>query len=158
MKADLLMKNPHINDWFNTIGAKEHTVKNYLIAMQYYTEYTKMSVNALVKEAREQIKAGVLPGERSIKRYFVGFRTHLINRGLAPNTVRINMNGVSSFYSALEIDLPRIPKLKERTTPIYENTKIPTKEDWQEVLGVCDHFERAIIELGHVHPIDRENP
>lgn len=148
-RTDSLLKNQYIIEWFDIIDAKENTKRNYLTAMQYYTEYTNMSVDELVKEARDQIKAGIYPGERSIKRYFVGFRNNLIQElKLAPNTVRINMNGICSFYGALEIDLPRIPKLKERTAPLYENTKIPTKEDWQEVLKVCDHLERAIVLVG----------
>jgi integrase len=147
-KAKKLAKDDRIISWFDTIDAKENTQRNYTLAMQYYTEFTKKSPAALLKEAQTEIKAGLLPSERSIKNYLVKFRKSLQDRGLAPNTVKINMNGVCSFYAANEIDLPRIPKLKERTAPLIENLDIPEIEDLREALKKCDHIEKAIVLVG----------
>ena len=99
-------------------------------------------------EAEEEIKAGILPRKRTIKKHFIGFRKHLQDKGLAPTTVKINVNGVKSFYKHFDIEIPSLSKAGTKAVTLEENKAIPTKEDLREVLKVCDPLERAILLCG----------
>ena len=150
MRADKLLEDSAITNWFDSIDAKERTRTIYLITMQYYyCDYTKMTPTQLLKDARDEIKKGLFGDERKIKKYLIDFRKHLKDdRGYAPNTVRINIKGVISFYVNHEIPLPKLPKLNGSSEPLQEHMDIPTKEDLQDALKVCDPLEKAILLVG----------
>jgi hypothetical protein len=61
-------------------------------------------------------------------------------------TIKNHMTGVKSFYKSNYIELPFLPKTKFK--PLEKNKDIPTKEDIQEVLKVCDPLEKAVILVG----------
>lgn len=148
-KKEALKKDENVIFWFDKIDAKENTRRNYLLAIQYYTNYLNKSPQQLLDDAFGEIRAGKLMGERSIGKRITAFRQHLIKEhGMQPNTVRINLNGICSFYDAFDIDLPNLKKLMKRVRPLEENLPIPKKEDIQAALSVCDPLERAILLVG----------
>jgi integrase len=102
----------------------------------------------LITEAEKEIKAGLLPRERTIKRDMIGFRRYLQDRKLSPLSVKSYMTRVTNFYKAFDIEIPKIPKSERKAQPLSENYEIPTKEDLQEVLKVCDSLEKAIMLTG----------
>jgi len=84
--------------------------------------------------------------QRHIKIYLINFKKSLQDKGLAPMTVRSYMNGVQSFYRSCDIELPVLGRNKAKV--LEKNKDIPTKEDLQEVLKICDPVERAILLVG----------
>ena len=98
-------------------------------------------------EAEEEIKAGLLMRQRSIKKNLIGFRKSLQDKSLAPMTIRLYMAGLKSFYRAADIELPSLPRA-EKAIPLEKHIKIPSKEDLQEVLKICDPMERAVLLVG----------
>ena len=56
------------------------------------------------------------------------------------------MNGVQSFYRSCDIELPSLGRNKAKV--LEKNKDIPTKEDLQEVLKICDPLERAVLLVG----------
>jgi integrase len=58
------------------------------------------------------------------------------------------MTGVTNFYKSFDIEIPSIPRSEKRAQPLQENCEIPTKEDLQEVLKICDPLEKAILLTG----------
>jgi integrase len=136
-----------INQWMETINPKKNTIKAYLIAMQEYTEYTKKSPTELIDEAELEVDNRVKMRNCKIWHYLIGFRTHLQNKGLAPITVRNYMAAVKSFYKSLFIQVPPLPRISKART-LKENNSIPSKEDLQEVLKVCDPLEKAVLLTG----------
>jgi hypothetical protein len=56
------------------------------------------------------------------------------------------MNGVQSFYRSCDIELPILSRNKAKL--LEKNKDIPTKEDLQEVLKICDPLEKTILSVG----------
>ena len=69
MKAKEIQTEPVISDWLATVNPKPATAKNYFQAMQKFTEWTKKSPDELLAEAEAEIRQGLLPRQRSLKRY-----------------------------------------------------------------------------------------
>jgi integrase len=141
-----LLEESLIQDWLLQVNPKPNTRRNYLQGFQFYTEYLKKTPAELLDEAEAEISNGVLPRQRSIKRYLAGYRQFLQNKGLAATTIKGYVTGVKSFYSSFEIE---IPKLKlDKAIPMKKHKQIPTKEELREVLGFCDPLEKAIMLVG----------
>jgi hypothetical protein len=63
-----------------------------------------------------------------------------------PRTVKSYLSGVQSFYRCCDTDLPTLSGSKAKT--LEKNKDIPTKEDLQEVLKICDPLEKYILLVG----------
>lgn len=84
---------------------------------------------------------------RKIRTYLTDFRKSLQDAGKAPLTVKGHMSGVKSFYKINDIQLPILAK-EGRAKPLEKHKEIPTKEDLQAVLKICDLLEKAIVLVG----------
>lgn len=107
-----------------------------------------MSPDELLDEAEDEIESGLRMRKRKIKTHLIDFRKHLVERGLSDHTIKAYMPGVRSFYQCNDIELPKLQRAREKAAPIEENLKIPTKEDLQDVLRVCDPLEKAVLLCG----------
>jgi Site-specific recombinase XerD len=143
MKIFELKEDTLVTDWLDNIK-KSNTIKLYLLAMQGYTEFLNKCPDALINEAEEESK--LLARKRNIKKYLIGFKKHMIDKGLSPMTQKAYMAGVKAFYTFYDIELPKI-KI-DNVRPLRENKGIPTKEDIQEALKVCDPLETAVLLVG----------
>lgn len=148
MKVHDLKKDLIIIEWLDTLNPKPNTERNYLQSMQMFTDWTEKEPEALLTEAEEEIRAGKLMRQRQIKRYLIGFRKYLQDSGKAPITVKNYMTGVKSFYRLFDIEIPTLPRMGDKARPLEKNNDIPSKEDLQETLKVCDPMERAIVLSG----------
>lgn len=140
-----LKKDQKIGEWLDTVNPKTTTEKNYLRAMEKYTEWNNKTPLELYNEAITDIKNGLLPSERNIKKSLNGFRRYLINQKLSPLSVKAHMSGITSFYKSFDIEIPKTPRSERAAQPLEENCDIPTREDLQETLKVCDPLEKAIL-------------
>jgi hypothetical protein len=68
----------------------------------------------LLTEAEEEIKSGLLARQRNIKKYIVGFRKYLQDKGLAEYTVKSYLTGVKIFYNTFDIEIPKLPRAGNR--------------------------------------------
>jgi len=148
MKMRELQEDDFIVEWFDTTKPTGNTPHNYLQAMQKYTDFIGKTPKKLIIEAENDIKAGLLPRERSIKKYFIRFRKQLENEGLFESSIKTHMAAIKSFYDAFEIDLPKLSRLDNTATVKEENLPIPTKGDLQTVLKVCNPLEKALVLIG----------
>lgn len=148
MKVRDLCSDPLIIEWIDTLNPSENTRKLYLQAMQNFTDWAGKTPDELLTEAEEEVKAGKLMRQRKIKTYLIGFRKYLQDQGLSSLTVRSRLTGVKSFYKLFDIEIPSLPRSGNKARPLEENKYIPSKEDIQEVLKVCDPFEKALILVG----------
>lgn len=113
--------------------------------MQIFTDWIGKTPNDLLLEAERE--STLLRRHRHIKGYFINFRKHL-QETCAPTTVKGYLTGVKSFYTLFDIELPTLPRLDKKARTLEKNNKIPTREDLQEVLKVCDPLETAILLVG----------
>ena len=148
MRVRELKDDAVIMDWLETLNPGRNTEINYLRSMQMFTEWIGKTPNELLTEAEAEVRKGLLMRERNIKKYLTGFRKYLQDEKYAPTTVKGYMTGVKSFYKLYDIEIPSLPRSGNKAKTLEENNEIPTKEDIQEVLKVCDPLEKAIILVG----------
>jgi integrase len=144
--ASDLKNDPIVYNWLLSIDASVNTQRNYLQAIKAFCEFTEKTPDELILEAEQEIKYGLLMRQRYIKIYLISFKKSLQDKGLAPMTVISYMNGVQSFYRSCGIELPVLGRNKAKV--LEKNKDIPTKEDLQEVLKICDPVERAVLLVG----------
>ncbi|WP_292387836.1 tyrosine-type recombinase/integrase [Methanosarcina sp. UBA5] len=140
MKIPELKKNSIMQEWLSTVSSDAST-DTYLLGMQHFTEFTKKTPEELLEEAEEE--AGLLMRKRHIKNYLINFKISLVDRGMAPLSIKSYITPVKSFYRFFDIELPNLQKNK--ATTLQENNAIPDKTDLQEVLKVCDPLEKAVL-------------
>jgi site-specific recombinase XerD len=148
MKYDKLKQDTKIKLWLARIGAKPNTVKSYILGMQEYTNFTKMTPDELLLEAEADIRAGKLMRERNMTLLITEYREFLEKKGIAPMTIKGKMTAVCSFYKTNQIDLPVLPRSVFKARAQKKRRTIPTKEDIQEILKHADILECAIILVG----------
>lgn len=136
-----------VTDWINTLNPARNTENNYLLAIKVFCEWSGKTPGELLSEAETEIKNGTLMRQRSIKRYIIGFRRMLQDKGYAPMTVKGYMSGIKSFYSTNDIELPKLPKT-EKVRALEIHKAVPSKEDIQAVLKICDPLEKALLLTG----------
>jgi integrase len=101
----------------------------------------------LIEEAETEIKQGILPRKWKAKKYIISFRKYLQDQDLSAKTIQGTIAAVKSFYSAFDIKISKI-KNERNVTILEENIPIPTKEDIQAALKVCNPMERAVLLIG----------
>lgn len=148
MKVRDLAEDPLIVDWMDTINPATNTKKLYLQAMQNFTDWIGKKPDDLLTEAEEEIKSGKLMRQRKIKSYLIGFRKHLQDQQLSDLSVRSRMTGIRSFYKTFDIEIPTVQRNGKKARPLEENKAIPTKEDLQDILKICDPLEKAVLLVG----------
>lgn len=146
MQIAVLQKEHLIVEWFANIEAAEHTRRNFLQGMRYYTDFVKKTPDGLLEEAENEIKNGVLMRKRKIREYLLAFREWLKERQYAPKTIHNHMVAVKSFYRSFDIDLPQLKNKKQFSTlATEENNGRLEKENIQQTLKYANVRNRAII-------------
>ena len=147
-----LEKDQTIKDWLTSVSKRAGTRRLYIFAMQYYTEFTKMTPEELLREAEADIDNGVRPRESRLKRHLYDYKEKLDklvdSEELAPLTAKSRMANVLSFYKKNDIPLPSMPKNETKPKPLLQHKDIPEKKDIQEILKHCDELERAVVLIG----------
>ncbi|RXA21709.1 hypothetical protein EQO05_00165 [Methanosarcina sp. MSH10X1] len=143
-----LKEDATIIEWLTTINSRPNTECNYLLGFQWFTEWTGKEPEALLLEAEQETKDGLLMRHRSIKKYLIGFRKYLQDKGNAPQTIKGYITGVRSFYTAFDITLPNLTRSGNKAQTLKRHKEIPSKEDLQETLKVCGPLEKAILLVG----------
>ncbi|MDQ1251113.1 MAG: Tyr recombinase protein [Euryarchaeota archaeon] len=144
-----IAKDPLVIEWFETINARPKTIRNYTQGLRWFTEFTGKTPDELLQEAEQEIRDGLLMRHRNVKKYLIGFRQYLQEKENSPNTVRTHIQGAKSFYSAFDIELPKLSnRAGHKAQALRKHKIIPTKEDIQEVLKVADPLEKALVLTG----------
>jgi len=144
MIIEELRQMPEIIMWLDNLNGSKQTVKSYLQSMQAYTEFTKLSPCELIEEAEKELGNR----HRKLKMYLIGFRKSQAEKGLSELSVRTRLAGVKSFYESFEIPLPKLQSDRRRACTLEDNDAIPSKEDLQNCLKVCDLLEKAVMLTG----------
>jgi integrase len=144
MKLEELKDNREMKRWFRDTNAAPATQHNFYHAMSQYTEFLNMPPEELLDEAENEM--GLSARKRQLKDHILDFREHLQKRGVADSTIKNRIASIRSFYVSNEILFPKIRG--EKSTSIKENQAVPTKEDLQDCIAVCDPLERAVMLAG----------
>lgn len=133
--------------WFDSADLSQNTRRTYLSGIRYYVNFTGKMPVELIEEAEEEIRAGKLMRERSIKRHLVSFRVSLQESGTAPNTIRSYLAAVRSFYENYDIDIPKKISNRRQSGQIIleKNKRTAPKDEIREVLNFTNPRSRAFI-------------
>jgi integrase len=135
-----------VDNWIIGIDASDNTRRNYLHSINTYCGFLSKNSDQIINEAKAEIRAGMLMDEKSMFVDIPRFKQHLKKKNLAPNTIRGYIMAIQSYYSYYNIQFPKQRNLE--STILESNIDIPTKEDIQSILKVCDPLEKAIILVG----------
>ncbi len=148
MKITELRQDNTVKKWMNNLKPRRNTELAYTQALSAYTENTGMTPYELILEADQEEANQIRMRDRKIKERLINFRSSMVDQGLADFTVRGRMGAVRSFYQSFEIELPKLQGERRKARTREENTGVPTKEDLQTALKICDPLEKAILLTG----------
>lgn len=140
--VDDILNDYMIEEWFDTQQYSDITQHRYAHCIQKYIGFTGKSPEELIAEAEEDIRQGLLPRERRIKRHMVKYRKSL--DGLAPKTVNLHMTVIKSFYKNYDIDIPNMGKTK-RAAGLEDHKDVPGKEVIRTMLQHASLRNKAIV-------------
>lgn len=144
MELSEIKADETIIGWLDEINARPNTRKNFQHSMSMYTDFLNMTPEELLDEAEQEMSLPIR--KRKLKKHLIAFRVFLQGKGVSENTIRSRLTAIRSFYNANEILIPKIKFEKPKT--IKTNDQIPTKEDLQDCLSVCDPLEKAVMLAG----------
>ncbi len=133
-----MRKDPLVIEWLDNFD-RGNTIDAYLHGK---------TPEELIEEAEDEIKSGLMMRRRSIKRYLISFKKHLQDSGMSEYTVKNRLGGVKSFYQFYDIEIPKMKRGGSRPHTKIENLRVPSKEDMQDILKMCEPIEKAIVLAG----------
>ena len=139
-----LETNQLVQDFFTSIEATENTRRNYLRGLKHYTDLIGKTPDELIEEAEQEIMDGVLMRKRKIKSYLLQFKEYLEAKNYAPASRSSWTAAVHSFYTAHDIDLPRM-KMRNAQVLQKNNKPLPTRDDILNMLAHATPRMRAMI-------------
>jgi integrase len=148
MKLNELRTDTTVKKWLSNLKPRHNTELAYLQALSAYTENTGMNPYELIAEADQEEVNQIRMRDRKIKDRMINFRSYMMDQGLADFTIRGRMAGIRSFYQSFDIELPKLQGERRKARTREENREIPTKEDLQTVLKICDPLEKAVLLTG----------
>ena len=147
MKVKELAEDDKVLMWFEVINCEETTKATYLQALKYLTDMTGKTPAELIREAKIEKKTLDME-DRSINLIFIKLRSQLQDKGLAPVTIRSRLTGITSFYSAFNLETPKLRQRGKKAKTLKENRRKPEMEDLRKALKVTDAVEAAILLTG----------
>lgn len=123
---------------------KESTVNGYEIALSDFERFNSMTIDELIKEAKDDENSLKLK-DRQIKKRLIDYRSDLLKRKLSPNTVRTYFSKVKTFYMHFEIEMPYIPTAKYDKAYQTNYLDLPTHEHIRQALEISSIDLKSII-------------
>ena len=124
---------------------QKRSQKYYRNGLNAYTRYTGLTLDELYTEADTEEEQGVRAKNRKIVQRLRGFRTHLIQEGYEPVTIKHYYASARTFYTHFLIEIPFIPSVKLPQKQILSN-EIPKKHHILEAIQHTNNLKhRAII-------------
>lgn len=138
-----------LQELVQTRNIRHSTMIRYRTIIKYYVESQGLPLHELILEAEKEEDQGIRLKNRTIKKRLINHRNYLINeRNYSHVTVQKTMTGLRTIYNHFEIELPRIPKLNERsvksTEPIYYDD-LPTHELIGKAINLSKPIMKAVI-------------
>ena len=123
---------------------QKRSQKYYRNGLNAYTKYTNMTLQELYTEADTEEEQGVRAKNRKIVQRLRGFRTHLIQMGYEPVTIKHYYASARTFYTHFLIEIPFIPSVKLPQKQILSN-EIPKKHHILEAIQHTNNLKHIAI-------------
>lgn len=118
-------------------GIKKETVKGYKTSINHYTKFHQMTLDALIDEAiDEENDSTIKKRQRNIKQRLIRFQVYLrTETDLKISTIQGHIKNISSLYRYFDVEVPKIPKLKNSDENHLSYFDLPTKEQINMVIN-----------------------
>lgn len=124
---------------------KMSTAKGYEVALKNYESFHNLSINELMKEAKNDEEKNLKLKDRKIKKRLVDYRSYLLKNGVSSNTVKTYFAKVKTFYKHFEIEMPHIPTAKYDKSYETNYLDLPTHEHIRQALEISTVDLKSII-------------
>ncbi len=104
-----------------------------------------MTPTQFIEEAEVDEDLNIRKRLRKIKGHFTELQDHLITKDYNPQKIEDIITTIRGFYSYYDIDLPK--RMYHAPVPDLQNESIPSKQDINKALNLCNVKYQAIIEL-----------
>ena len=98
-------------------GIKKATQRKYVVCLNRYVEYHQKTLETLLEEAEQEIIDEIPLERRKIYDWLLDFRTSMLQKGYAYNTIITTMDAVKNFYKQFRIPRPDLPSFKGDKSP-----------------------------------------
>lgn len=111
-------------------GIKKETIKGYKTSINHYTKFHQMKLDELIDEAiREENDSTIKKRQRNIKQRLISFQVYQrTETDLKISTIQNHMKNISSLYRYFDVEVPKIPKLKNSDENCLSYFDLATKE------------------------------
>ena len=140
-----MYSNNYFKEFCQKRNIKQSTSEGYVSALKKYLDFHDESIDFLIKEALTDEENKVPLKNRRIKKRLLDFRTYLINSSLSSNTIKNYFTKVKTFYRHFEIELPELPKVKNKTEYNVSYFDLPTRKHISEALEISTQDLKAVI-------------
>ncbi|UTB33428.1 MAG: hypothetical protein NKF70_04005 [Methanobacterium sp. ERen5] len=130
-------------DFCQNRGLVKSSIRLYRIALQKYSDFTKMSLNELIEEAEAEEEDRVRLRNRKVKKYLMDFRSFLDSTDLSKNYKGHIIMLIRSFYNEYQIELPRTYQKKLEEIKKRKHTK--TYPLWMMLKGLWNILMLHIV-------------
>ena len=124
------------------------TKRQYLAAIQLYTQFNNMSMVELLEEAEKEEVDGVRWAKRKLRQRLLEFRTFLANENYKKTYVKNTFSQIQTIYRHFGYEIHLLPRLSDRNinqSPPITVKDLPDKEIIKQALEISDVQGRALV-------------
>lgn len=133
--------------WFINKNLSESTQSLYSLGLKKYCKSTGKGLNELLEEAEYEEDNINRLRNRQIDSHIPKFKKSLEDAGLAPQTIKVYVSAVKSFYKYYKITIPDVSTDVSDICLEKNEGRLLTKEDIQKMVEISPIREKTIIYL-----------
>ncbi|ADZ10379.1 integrase family protein [Methanobacterium lacus] len=141
------MNSELIEKWFIKKDLSESTQSLYRLGLKKYCELIGKSPDELLEEAEREEDEGLRLRKRKIDYYLPKYKKHLEEAGNSPQTIKVYLSAVKSFYKTNQIEIPEVSNKVTDICLEKNEGRLLTRDDIQKMIETSPIREKTIIYL-----------
>lgn len=133
--------------WFINKDLSDNTQSLYTLGLRQYCDMTKMDLNELLDEAEYEEDTIPRLRNRKIDSYIPRFKKTLEDKKKSPQTIKVYVSAVKSFYKYYKIAIPDVSTKVSDICLEKNEGRLLTKEDIQKMIEIAPIREKTMIYL-----------
>lgn len=139
------MKTKNLKEFSHERNIKKTTLKGYETSLKKYSEFNKMKIEELLKEAQCEEEKQIPLKNRTLKKRLMDFRNYLLNSELTTKTARTYFSKIKAYYRHYEIEIPVLPSANYDISYETNYLDLPKKSDIKKAIEISSLLMKAII-------------
>lgn len=139
----LVEKDEMFIDMCEGKGIQPSTIRKYSLSLAAFCYFTEMTPTELYEEADAEEEDGVRINRRKLRSKLIKFNKFQVDKGFSSHTITTRLMDVKQFYIFHGIEIPKLPRVKNKKSYTLEFKDLPTKQ----------HIKTAIQGTSRLHHI-----